>query len=310
MSRIPNIERKPRTVSDMVNHYGYCAFKEIELGGPSGLEHKVQPADSPYYRKLPARVLIPFTNVTHREIDERRSSSGPRGNVIQWLEFNKSAKECVMEMTDSYADWGFKFVEPLTGYSTEDAAKIFDVIQPFDYKLVELVDQLNFEAPQRIEATEPFGVSYKGETAVIDPLPADLKEVAYEVLNVLQASVDKAFTLAKQTEQKTLISMTKAFSGGDGKTVPDPHDKYVYDQLGSKAPQLLTTEEKKSDSSDAIKVLAEALAGKDSEASERIKAKEAELDEKLAKLDAFLVSQENKDKMAAVRAAKPNKQAA
>lgn len=291
--RIPNIERKPRAVSDTAAHYGYCAFKDIELGGPGGLEHNVQPPDSPYYRRLPARTIIPFTNVIHREIDEManaanaRNPGGPSGVIYK--EFNKTAKECVMEMTESYADWGFKFIDPLTAYTAKDVERVFEVIQPFEYKLNELVSEFAYKAEERIAADEPFEVEYKGQTVTIEPLSEGLKDVARQTLEVLQASVNRAFNKAKEDEQKTVISMTKAFAGGDGKTVPDPHDKYVFDQLGTKTPQLLVTEENKEDG--ALKILAEALAKKDAGEAERLRAKELELDEKLAKVDAFLAQQ-------------------
>lgn len=299
--RIPNIEQKPRAVAETVTHYGYCAFKDIELGGPSGLEHNVQPADSPFYRKIPARMMVPFTNIPIHVIDEMKTKASRHGADVKWFTFNKSAKACVQEMTDSYAEWGFRIVEPLTGFSHEDVSAIFDVLQPFDYKLKDLVNEFNYEAGERINKTEPFEVSYDGETDTLQPLREDLKNVAREVLHILADSAERAFQEARKVEQKTKISMTKAFAGGDGKTVPDPHDKYIYDQLGVKPPELISSDKSE------IGELAQVMRS-NNESSDTLKLKELDIREREIAIEErkleLLEKEENRRKMEKVRAGK------
>ena len=305
--QVPNIERQPRTASDTASHYGYCAYKDIELAGSLGLEHKVQPPESPYYRTIPARQVIPFTNIEVAEIDEKLASA-PGGAkmmgkpILPIKKVGKSARECADELRTEYADWGYTVLTPLTGYSVDDAFRIFQVIQPFTYKLKDLGSEISFGAVNRIESDTTIVAVYEGEKVELEPLPADLKEVAEEVRAILEASVSIAENKAGEIAEKTRLSMTSRFAGGPGKTRPDPHDKYVFSELGMELPTLISSEK-----ADPTKEIVNALKSNNESADElkreelELRRKELELREKELEIRE---KEANAAKMAAVRAAK------
>jgi hypothetical protein len=305
---LPNIERQPRTVHDTATHYGYCAFQEIELAGPSGLEHNVQPSEladgspNPYYRKLPVKTLIPFTNVEYRVIDELATKVGPKGSVVAWKTYNKFAKECVQEMTDAYADWGFALIAPLTGYSLKEAWEIFETLQPFNYKLKDLIGQLDFDAIDRIGQQEPYNVSYEGEVIELQPLRNELKSVAEEVRQILARSAEVAFDFAAEKVESTRLSVTSRFAGGPGKTRPDSLDRHVFAELGETIPTLLASEKEKA----VTTVSTESSESLDLRRQEiELRQKEIELREReLALKEQEATKEANREKMERVRAAK------
>ena len=303
----PSIERQPRTAHDTSTHYGYCAYNDINLAGSLGIEHYIQPAESPYYRKLDARQLIPFTNIDVSEIDEKLASA-PGGAkmagkpILPIKRVQKTARECAEELQFEYADWGYIVLTPLTGYSVEEAFAVFQVIQPFTYRLKDLGSEVSFGALNRIEATEPFTVVYGDEKVTLDPLPEHLKEVAEQVRVLIEQSVSVAENKAGEIAEKTRLSMTSRFAGGPGKSRPDPNDKYVFSELGMELPTLISSEK-----ADPLKQVADALT-KTSETADALKLREIELREKeIALKEKELEVREkeaNATKMAAVRAAR------
>ena len=291
---IPKIQRNPRTVSNNAMHYGYVAYQDIQLGGK-----RVQPEGSPYYHVLPCRELLPFTNIEVGEIDEKlvqrakRPKGQPPVKIVQ-----KTAYECAQEMEISYADWAFVILHPLTGLDEDSAFRIFQVVQPFAYRLGDIELEVA-QAESRIDADEPYTVTYDGNTVALEPLSEDEKEVARKVLNLITPSITHAVNIAQEKWQKTTISMTSRFSGGEGKASGDPLDKKLAKEFGLKLPELLNVREQetKKQTEDAdLKREELDLRRKEIELRER----EIELREKEA----------NRDRMAQVRAAKQTQQAA
>lgn len=227
--------------SDAAVHYGYVAFNNIDLSGPTGIEHRVQPDHSPYYTKLPARQLIPFTNLTVTEIDPAAAGARNKGrHQPPVVRKSKSAKECVTEMANCYDDWGFKELTPINGLSEEQAFHIFQVIQPFPYRLKDLDNELSFGAIDRIAETETFTVEYDGEKVSLEPLPEALKPIAEQTRSIMASSASVAYDRAMNIFEKTTLSMTKAFAGGDGKAGADPLDRYIASELGRELPKLVS----------------------------------------------------------------------
>ena len=70
VKEVPKIQQQPRTAADTAIHYGYVAFKDINLMGPLGVEVQCQPDHSPNRHILPCRELIPFTNITYGTVNE------------------------------------------------------------------------------------------------------------------------------------------------------------------------------------------------------------------------------------------------
>ena len=295
INAVPKIQRDPRTVSQNAMHYGYVAYQDIQLGGK-----RVQPADSPYYHILPCRELLPFTNIEIGEIDERQVQNGKRPRGVPPVKITqKTAYECALEMEISYAEWAFQILHPLTGLDEDAAFRIFQVVQPFRYKLKDIQAELG-GAEDRIDRDEPYTVSYDGDTIALEPLSEDEKVVARKIAEQIGAAANHAFDLGVKRQQETLTSMTKAFAGGDGKVTPDPLDRKLAKDFGTKLPQLVNVQEQeaaKQSESDALKREELELRRKEVELRER----ELEFREKEA----------NRQKMAEVRAArKPEAQAA
>lgn len=243
--QIPNIHQQPRLASDTAPHYGYVAFKDINLNGSTGKEYWVQPENSPYYNVIPCRELIPFTNIAAPKINEDMAATtsvvGNRALPVT-LE-QKTAKACAEEMETAYAAWDFKVLRDLTGLSREEAGFVFYTIQPFPFLLKDILDELEYEASERIAQTEPYVVSYNGEEYELQPLPAHLKEIAENVRARMAESAQKAFSLGEETKFSTTQSITQFYATGTGKRRADPHDAYIFREFGEEVPKLLNKDE-------------------------------------------------------------------
>lgn len=240
----PSIENTPARANETVMHYGYVAFQDIELTGAGGQERYVQPADSPYYRKLPARRLIPFTNVTEPKIDESKARTKlPNKSVVPVSLHNKTARACAEEMRDAYQAWGFTVLDGLTGFDNQTAFRIFQTIHPFDYLLIDMVNELEYNAIERIEKDEDYTVEYAGASIDLEPLTPTEKEIAKKVLGQMQTAARIAFDLAEDRREATTQSLTSFFAGQGGKRRPDPLDRYIFAQLKAKMPELVRPEQ-------------------------------------------------------------------
>lgn len=274
---IPRIQQQPRMASNTAIHYGYTAYKDINLAGPYGIEHHVQPQGSPYYSVIPCRQLLPFTNVTHGVIDDLAAATTSFvRNAVPVVQQQKTARECVEEMEAAYEQWGFVGLHPLTGFSEEEAFHVFQTIQPFAYRLKDLRDEVEFGADERINETQPYMVKYDMESFTLAPLSAELKEVAHEVKALMLRSIDVAMALGEDLRDKTTQAMTQYFATGTGKRRPDPHDVYVFSEFEQELPKLV--ENKKTDDAGGLGVLsqlAEVLGVK--KKTEEIEAELAEL---------------------------------
>lgn len=240
---VPSIQQQPRAVADSAIHYGYVAFKEIFVG-----DRWVQPRNtSPYWETLPSRQLIPFTNIEVPEVimemtagtSPIRARVGANDPTVQRVP--KSAKACMEELETSYAEWGFKGLHPLTGFKEADAFRIFQTIQPFVYKLRDLENELSNNAPTRIAATLPYTAVYDGQTIDLEPLPEELRAVALKVLPIMQESATRGKNMATEVTAKTKQKMTQFYATGSGKEAADPHDRYVFSELGEEIPSLITS---------------------------------------------------------------------
>lgn len=263
IKEIPKIQQQPRAASQTAIHYGYLAFKDVELSGPLGMEHHVQPEGSPYYRRIPCRELIPFTNIVFTAIDERAAATTSYApTALPVTQRQKTAKECVEEMTISYEEWGFVHLAPIVGYSEDDAFHIFQTIQPFTFKLGDLFNEVEYAAAERIQMTEPYTVTYNGQSFTMQPLPAELKTVAEQVRQLMIRSVEVAVAKGEDQREKTVQSMTQYFSTGTGKRRADPLDQYIFDQFNEPLPRLINGKEEKDSGTGVIDKLAEAILGK------------------------------------------------
>lgn len=229
---------KPENHSDSAIRYGYVAYHDIILGS----DFKVQPSESPYYQKIPCRELIPFTTITVGEIDVKRYGMSELQGGDSIVQRVKTAKECATEIEQAYQAWNFVVLSPLTGMEdTEKAFRIFQTVQPFAYRLGDIESGLD-DAEARIESPVRYQVSYQGESIELDPLSDDERGIARDVLQLVRASASYGVKLANEKADKTMLSMTSRLSGGEGKTSPDPLDKYIAKELGLEYPKIISNQ--------------------------------------------------------------------
>lgn len=288
---VPKIQRNPRTVSQNAIHYGYLAYQDI-LTTP---QLRVQPDTSPYYHRLPCKELIPFTNIEVSEIDEKQVQNPKRRKGVPPVtNRQKTAFECAREVEVAYADWNFQILHPLTGRTEDEAFRIFQAVQPFAYKLKDILAALD-EADERIDSDGPFSATYEGDTVTLKPLSDEERITAREVLAQVRAAANIAVDLATEKLERTIRSMTQARNGGIGKAGSDPLDRKLCTELGVKPPKAVDMEIIK----DTPKEETESLELKRRE----IELRERELELRQKELD-LLEKKENREKMAQVRAGK------
>lgn len=240
-----NTHQAPRHAASTAAHYGYCAYQKIWLVGETGREHWVQPADTPYQTQLPARQLIPFTNLEYPVIDEIRArKEKPQFNPAfdpPVVFDSKTAGEAAFEIEDAFGDtFGFRVLKPLTGMNEEDAFHIFQTIQPFTYKLKDLLQQIEFDAIDRIDCDAPYTVTYAGLTSDLQPLPAHLKPIAEQVRLLMATAASIATTRALTTKEKTTQQLTAFYATGQGpKQTPDPNDRWAFAEFDEDIPRLV-----------------------------------------------------------------------
>jgi len=299
IAQVPSIEQQPRTVADTALHYGYVAYNDIYVG-----DRKVQPAHSPYYQVIPARQLIPFTNIEVAEPNPKVTSSPSHVRTAEGKDPSvvfvpKPARQCAFELENAYAGWGFKILYPLTGFSSEDAFKVFQAIQPFAYKLADILSALE-DAESRIASTTSYEVSYEGDKVKIEPLTSELRKVAKQVLPLIIESAERAVNEATDIKNSTIQKMEQFYATGSGKKAADPLDKRIFDDLKEEIPVLLGKKP-----SDGLDRLAEILSQRESGDIAQLR---ADLTKELAELrelkEDLAKDRANKDKMAQVRAAR------
>lgn len=283
---VGNVQTPPPVDNNNAIRYGYCAFHDISLIGTYGIEHQVQPGDSPFRTLLPCKELIPFITIQANEIDDALAmaeSNNPTGTPPVKT-FLKSAAHCIEEIVNAYQNFGFRYLEPLTGLPEADAFRIFETIQPFLYDLKDLEYQLGAEAIERINKTTPFDVSYKGFIETLQPLPEHLKSIALKTRAIMADSASQAFKKAADIHAATVQKMTQFHATGRGKKTADPLDMEIFAQLGEEIPQLLKTPDRTTpEANDSyLKTIAEGfglLAQKPNADTERIARLEAEIAE-------------------------------
>lgn len=289
---IPKIQQQPKQASETAIHYGYIAFKDVNLQGPLGLEYKVQPPESPYRSMLPCRELLPFTNISFAEIDEQMAATTAySGRPLPIIQKQKTARECVEELTAAYEEWGFVTLNMLTGFVEDEAFHIFQTIQPFTYKLADILDEVEYASEDRINATQPYTVQYQGQSFTLQPLSAELKEVARKVREIMVRSIEVAVAKGEDTRERTVQAMTQYFSTGNGKRRADPLDQYIFDQFNQEIPRLIGNKEEGGDSATGVlNKLAEVIMGK--QKNEELEQELAEVRKLKAELQAVIPASE------------------
>jgi len=223
-----------------VTRYGWLPFKAVNLMGPDGTPaipaqpYEIagpngEPIPNPYFRELPKGQLIPFptfTRVEQKPSQDRRDGLGKP--LLDSVPMQISALEAAVRVSRAYGDQGFTRLNSLTGLDQATAQRIFTVVQPFDYPIGRLIDELG-DAEDRINATGEIVFDLgNGQEYAIDPLRDEKeRDIARRLVAEMLVGAEVAFNLADETLNATNTSITTRFAGGQGKVGPDSHDRYL-----------------------------------------------------------------------------------
>jgi hypothetical protein len=237
--------------------YGWCPFKEINLVGPMGnINLYVQPHEiagpdgravpNPYHRVIPKGQLIPFPTFTIIEQSpspDRRDGMGRP--LLDTIASTRTAFDAAKLVLMFYSRWGFTVFRCMQGIEDQATAfRIFTVVQPLDYPLSQLQSELEVGAIERIAATSNLVYDLgNGEPYIVECLKSDEeRRIATLLAEEMSAGADVAVTLANETLDGTETSMVGRFSGGNGKTGPDPLDRYLSEEMERELPKLIGKE--------------------------------------------------------------------
>lgn len=240
-----------------VIRYGWLPFKAVNLCGPDGtIAIPAQPYEiagvdgsaisNPFFRELPKGQLIPFptfTRVEQQPSQERRDGQGRP--MLDSIPRQVSALEAIVLVSRAYGDQGFTRLNSLTGVDQLTAQRIFTVVQPFDYPIGRLQDELNFGADERIDSEDDLIFDLGGgQEYVVDSLRNETeRHIARNLVAEMLIGADVAFTLADETLNTTNTSITTRFAGGQGKVGPDAHDRYLeHEEVGQVVSPLKSKE--------------------------------------------------------------------
>lgn len=239
------VTQKPQEVKGVDNptevRYGWMPFKSVNLyNGDGTIYYRIQPEESPYHREIPKNQLIPFETFSYTVRVPDTGERAPGGGSYFYETETKTAFECATTLLVGYSGRGYTVLNSLQGLSQTDAERIFRIVQPFDYKLGELVGELSF-AEERIEATEPIDFSDKvGEEYFVEPLRNErereiARKLALEMIEGAQTAQDFALNILDETE-KSLVAV--AAGRKEGKRGADPLDRYLEREMDKALPNM------------------------------------------------------------------------
>lgn len=227
--------------------YGWMPFKSVNLiNGDGTITYYIQPPNSPYHREIPKNQLIPFEtfNITKRDPDNSIEGTPGMRPLYVMNTTVKTAFEAATELLTGYSGRGYTVLNSLQGLPQEDAFRIFQVVQPLDYKIGEIVSELSF-AEERIEATSPIDLSHKvGEEYIVEPLRNEReREIARRLVSEMLDGATRAETFALSIFGDTEMDLVATASGRkEGKKSPDPLDRYLEEELGRELPNMFRKE--------------------------------------------------------------------
>lgn len=245
----PAVDRDEASQRPTEMRYAWCPFGDINLSSPSGTPALyVQPHEievdgknvpNDYHRLLPKGQLIPFPTFNALEQMPSPDQTDAQGRAVLISDYRTmTALDAVNMVLRNYSGWGFTVLYSLQGLDQEKAMRIFQVVQPFEYPLSKLVNELAFGAQERIDSTEPLTFpDFPGY--VVQPLQDEKeRKTARQLASEMEAGAEIAFSFATETLDATEASMTQRFAGGQGKTGGDSLDRRLSDELDRELPKL------------------------------------------------------------------------
>ena len=233
--------------------YGWCKYADINLvNGDGTMSLYVQPpyinegegtVPNPYHRVLPKGQLIPFPTFDAFQQMPSPDITNSRGQALMVDSVRQmTSLEAIVTVLRDYSRWGFTVLTALQGLDQATAYRIFTVVQPLDYPLKQILNELSFGAIERIDATE--SITFPGfEGYVVEPLRNDFeREIARRLASEMEAGATITVDLASTVLDNTMHSITARHSGGVGKTGPDKEDTRLSAELGRELPRLIANE--------------------------------------------------------------------
>lgn len=303
----PAVDRDITSLRPTETRYGWCPYGDINLTNSDGtINMYVQPHEisdgeqnvpNPYHRVLPKGQMIPFP--TFNVIEQMPSpdlTDGDGRAVLITGTRAMTAHDAAVSVLQRYSGWGFTIFNSLQGLDQDTAFRIFQVVQPLDYPMSQLINELSFGARERIDATE--ALTFDGiKDYVVQPLTdreiragqdgkmQTERQVALQLADEMETGAQIAFDLATETLNNTETSMTTRFAGGQGKTGPDALDRRLSSELDRDLPKMVGNGKNDQQSSLAeMKSQMDFLVGR--EASRADKERIAELEAKIAAMEA------------------------
>ena len=250
----PAVNKDTSDLNPTAIRYGWAPYKAIPLTGPDGtINLYVQPheinvagnnVDNPLHRVLPKGQLLAFPtfNAVHFELSEDRRDSKGAAVPVQSTR-TVTALEAIVSVLRIYSEQGFTILKSLQGMDDQEKAnRIFRVVHPFEYKFSDYAFELTVGAEARINTVSDLVFQLDGdEEYIVEALKDNSeREIALQLAEEMAAGAEVALARADEIFNETEISIKQRLSGGQGKVGPDPHDRYLAEQLGKEFPNLGT----------------------------------------------------------------------
>lgn len=239
-----------------LRRYIWNPFKQIDFMGPLGMKirNSLTLADPPT-RYLERCQIYPLVNCEYNVAPHEQEGFDPprnygghidpyfQGFITEPIKAPKYAGIQAQELHAMYnAEFGLTVLEPLTGIEdTETVRAIVMAVQPLEYKLFNLVDQLKEEALKRISGQIREVDSPDGGVIELAELSSEEKARA----ELLRQTMLNGATRALATMRKhygDFDTDVRAFVGSKkGRSSAADYDRFVADQLGLEVPTIINT---------------------------------------------------------------------
>lgn len=283
----PAIDRDTASLRPTETRYGWCPYGDINLFGPSGSPTLyVQPHEidsgfgnvpNPFHRLLPKNQLIPFPTFNVIEQTPSPDLKDNQGRaVLVTATRTMTALDAAVWVLRGYSSWGFTILNSLQGLEQGVAMRIFQVVQPFQYPLSQIVNELTFGALDRIDSNIVLTWADQPGYEVQPLVDDDERAIARKLAEEMAAGAQIAYDLATDTLNETEASMTQRFAGGQGKSGGDPLDRRLAEELDRELPKMVGTSNKQQE----IETKLDFLVGREASRADKEKITElqAELD--------------------------------
>lgn len=264
--------KRIRGASDI--RYIWNPFKEIDFMGPLGMNIRNSlTVTQPPTRFLKRCQIYSLVNCEYNVPPHEQDGFDPphnygghidpyfQGFITEPIKAPKYAGIQAQELHALYnAEFGLSVLGPLTGIEdTETVRALVMTVQPLEYKVYDLVEKLQTDAPKRISGAVREVELPDGGVMELDELSSEEKARA----ELLRQVMLKGALRAQATMRRDYGEFDKeirAFVGSKkGRSSASEYDEFIADQLGKEVPTILNAAPQAADPAIAqlLKMLAE-----------------------------------------------------